>query len=466
MNALSTGMRTTIAAICGLLLLAISGLALAGGGDGEPNTLVTTIKDAGQLETGNEVRASGVLVGEVADISLVDGEAHIELTFNEGVLPVHEDATLTVRPVNLLGENYVALDPGSAGAPFLESGVIPRDQVESAVTLQDVLDTFDAPTAASLASVITALGEGVHDNGGEIAKALKLLVPTMHDAELLGGLLAQQNQVLAELVTAADPVARSLADDGGRTLDRLWASTQRMLSSLSVQQQALEQTVIELPSTLTSAQRTLAELGGVATEATPTLHALRPLTGDLHELVAELKRFADAADPALASLEPVLREAEKLLDQAAPLVARLRAAGPNFRRAAASLKPIGRELLDENLRGVMEFVRKWALSTNGRDGISHYFRGVVYVTPQTLEEIADSLVPAGSTTHQPGDEPGSQLDLPSDLGVVGSTDDGLAGSLGLGGLPWNRSRANDTSALGLSQKQEQRLLEQLLGGGQ
>ena len=38
----------------------------------------------------------------------------------------------------------------------------------------------------------------------------------------------------------------------------------------------------------------------------------------------------------------------------------------------------------------MDFVRKWALSTNGKDSLSHYFRGVVYLTPTALNSIAET----------------------------------------------------------------------------
>jgi phospholipid/cholesterol/gamma-HCH transport system substrate-binding protein len=478
--------RTAILAVSGLLLVMLGVVALRGESDADQGRrLSATVADAGSLEEGSEVRASGVLVGQVSSIELVGDEARIELEVHDGVLPVHKDATLTVRPVNLLGENYIDLDPGSADAPFLERAEIPAKQVQTAVTLQDVLNTFEAPTAASLAAVVTTLGEGLHNNGGEVSAALKALLPAMENSEELGKILARQNKVLANLVSSADPVAAALADEDGRTLDRLLTSTERALGAIEVQETALEQTLLELPSTLVSAQRTLARFGGVAAEATPTVRALRPLTGDLQTVVKELRAFADAADPALASLEPVLRRADQLLTQAAPVVAGLRKAGPDLRRSAASLRPVGRELLDENLYGVMEFVRKWALSTNSRDGLSHYFRGVIYVTPTTLNSLLTSLIPShviSPNQPSPGDgQPTPDGPLPDVLpdGVLpdGVLPEDLSGLDGiLGGLlgkghtsadtPDRTSSPSDdrTSALGLTATQEQRLIGQLLGG--
>lgn len=463
--------RRGTAVVAGVAVVAVT--LVTTGSDDQPNQITTTIADAGQLEEGAEVRAAGVRVGEVADIELVDGKARLTIDVADGVLPLHEDATLTMRPVNVLGENYIDLDPGSDTAPFADSPVIPEERTKTAVTLQDVLNTFEDPTAAGLASIITTLGEGLDDNGAELAKALKVLAPAMQETGRVGAILSAQNDVLSSLVKATDPVVASLAADGGRTLDSLVGSTRDTLSALGNQQAALEATLRELPGTLVSAQRTLARFGATARAGTPTLKALRPLTGDLEDVVDELRNFADSADPALASLKPVLDEADKLLDVAAPVVAKLRQTGPDLAVAASSLKPVSRALLDDQLTGVMEFVRKWALSTNGRDGLSHYFRGVVYVTPSTLSQLAQSLVPAG-TLPSGGvtGKSGKGTDVLPGLPDLGPGVDGLLDTVGgllglLGKQPpkaSKKSATDPTSALGLTAQQEESLLGQLLGG--
>jgi phospholipid/cholesterol/gamma-HCH transport system substrate-binding protein len=447
--------------------LVITGFMVTTGGGADDGTAVVTLADAGQLEEGAEVRASGVRVGEVTEIRLAEGKARLTVKLSEGVLPLHTDASVKIKPVNLLGENYLDLDPGSDAAPYAKTAKIPEDRTATAVTLQDVLNTFEDPTAAGLASVVTTLGEGLDGNGGELAKALKLLSPAMRDTAEVGGLLSDQNEVLASLVKATDPVVASLAADNGKTLDSLVGSTRDALGALAHQQEALEQSIRDLPATLTSAQQTLTRLGSAAKAGAPTLRALRPLTGDLEDVVGELRHFAESADPALASLEPVLDEAEALLDTAAPIVAQLRQAGPDLASAASSLKPTSQVLLDDHLQDVMDFVRKWALSTNGRDGLSHYFRGVVYVTPSTLKSLANSLIPLGTG---PAANPPAAANEPAPAtqgldGVVGGLLDSLGNLLGSGSPKASDTSGTDpTSALGLTTQQEQSLLSQLLGG--
>lgn len=464
--------RRSTAVVAGIAVVAVT--LVTTGSDDDPDQITTTIADAGQLEEGAELRAAGVRVGEVSDIELVDGKARLTIDVTDGVLPLHDDATLTMRPVNVLGENYLDLDPGSDDAPFAESAVIPEERTTAAVTLQDVLNTFEDPTAAGLASLVTTLGEGLDDNGAELARALKVLAPAMQDTGKVGAILSDQNEVLSSLVKATDPVVASLAADGGKTLDSLVGSTRDTLAALGNQQAALEATLRELPGTLVSAQRTLSRFGATARAGTPTLKALRPLTGDLEDVVDELRNFADSADPALASLKPVLEEADQLLDVAAPVVAKLRQTGPDLAVAASSLKPVSRALLDEQLSGVMDFVRKWALSTNGRDGLSHYFRGVVYVTPSTLSQLAQSLIPAGALPASTGTSgrTGKSTDVLPGLPDLGPGVDGLLDTVGgllglLGKQPPKASRksaTDPTSALGLTAQQEENLLGQLLGG--
>lgn len=455
-----------------LALVAVAGFALMrGSGSDGRTTLRVTMPDAGQLEAGASVRGAGALIGTIKSIKLVDSHALLTLDLEKGVLPLHQDATLTVRPSNLLGEDYLDLNPGSDSAPFMSTDYLPASRTSVATTIQDVLDTLGAPRGAALAAVLTTLGEGIDGNGGNTRKALAALVPALKNTDSLAKVLSSQNALLSQLVDTTDPVASALADDGGKTLDRLVSSTEQLLSGVRDQQAALAATLEQLPATLSSAQQTLAKFGGTAAAARVTLHGLRPLTGNLGQVVNELETFANSADPALASLKPVLAEADKLLQEAAPVVAQLRKSGPDLTTAAKSLNPISREVLDKNLQGVMDFVRKWALSTNGSDSLSHYFRGVVYLTPTALKSIANSLVPpaltgstsAGGTGGLTGLTGGLSGGLQNLGGLLNGTLSGL-----LGGTSKKAIASNDSAsgALGLTSAQEQSLVQQLLGGGQ
>ncbi|WP_250283927.1 MlaD family protein [Frankia sp. CiP1_Cm_nod2] len=441
--------------------------------NGSPSSWVVHARfnDASPLLTGNEVKLKGVKVGRIAGMRVdPDGHADVTMELDPAAMPLHTDARLTVRPLSLLGERFLELDQGSPAAPALpRGGVIPATQTGRNTDLDEVLNTIDEPTGESLAALVTVLGEGLQGNGGNIDDAVRALAPAMRDTGSLAKVLDEQNTLLNNLVDNVEPVADALARDGGRTLDDLVGSTQRLLGTTAARQQVLERTLAELPDTLASARATLAELTSTATAAVPTLQAIRPTTDNLTRISAELDRFAATADPALASLDPVLAKAQSLLDEARPVVSTLRPSGPDTVAAASSLKPLVGELSD-NIVNVFNFIKYWALATNGSDGLSHYFRGMVVVTP----DILTGLVPGLGSNLGVG---GSPLPLtknpsgqPLDPAVTGPQQPGGGPAGGTGGVTGILSGllapapTADGGVTGLNQQQESGMLGFLLGG--
>lgn len=411
--------------------------------------LVGYFEDASPLEVGNEVRTSGVQVGKVKSIKLEKGVARVTLDLDEDVLPVHRDAKLLIQPINALGENYVSIEPGKESSPYLTSNTVPMKQTDSAVNLQDVLDTLDDPTSTALAALVSTLGEGTMNGGGQkMADALKALAPLMENLDQVGAILHSQNKVLNDLIAKADPVAASLTGENGKQLDLLISRARETLDALADEQTALEATIAELPAMLKEAQRTLTSLETVSETVTPTLKKARPVTRDLAEIADEINRFSPYADPAFNSFGPLFAELDALLKRIKPITEDLRASGDNLRTTASELRPVGDELLDEHLGDLMSFVTKWALSTNSRDGLSHYFRGLVHVTPEALNSLVGAEV------------------LPN-VGTVGgkAPEDGDKATDGLPDLTGPLAEATDpNSATGLTSSQEQSLLDQLIGG--
>ncbi|MCD2198245.1 flagellar export chaperone FlgN [Actinomycetospora endophytica] len=422
-----------------------------------PPEVMATFADASGVTLGYTVRAGGVEVGKVSSVAVQNGSARLGLSVDDSVLPLHQDAHATIRPANLLGESYIDLDPGTPTAPVLDPADLDASHTSSAVTLQQVLNTLDDPTATALAAMVTSLGEGVQGAGPQAADAIAALKPAMQQTGELTALLNQQNGALNQLVDRTQPVTNALAAGQGSQLDHLADSTQQTLATVAANRQALDQTLTELPSTVVAARQTLSQLAGTADAATPTLASIRPVTDNLTTITQELHTLADSADPALGALPPVLDKANGLLDQAAPVVGQLRAAGPDLRDTAAGLKPLGGQLLDKNqhLSDLMEFVRKWSLSTNGSDGISHYFRGLVHASPAALQQMLAGS-PAGGLLGQVAPQTGQALPQ-----IPGTGQGPAAGQTPAAGQAPPTQPGNAT---GLTSQQESSMVGQLLGG--
>lgn len=440
---------------------ALAAVALGASGPSEDTDQVRVparFADASPLLVGNDIRYAGVKVGEVESMTVVDGTAEVVMELERSVLPLHTDSRATIRPVTLLGERFLDLDRGSPEAAVMDpSDGIPLERTGQATDLDQVLDVVDDPTGEALGALVGVLGGGLDGNGKNVDDAVRALKPAMTQTDRLAGILRGQNQTLNSLVDSLEPVAGSVATENGKALDRLVNSAQGLLATTSANDRDLRGTVQELPGTVASARRTLGELAGTAREARPTLEQLRPTTDNLPEISRELIRFSDSADPALASLQPVLDQADELLAAARPVATGLREQGPDTVRAVNGLEPTVRDLT-ANRANVMEFLKRWALTTNSKDGLSHYFRAFLNVTPMT----ATSNVPGeGGNAGVGGTPPPLKADpegQPAPPPMVGHPD-------GLLTPPTPENKPED-GVTGMTEEQEGGALDFLTGGGQ
>lgn len=463
----ATKRRVSTLRLIALLALVVVSTVGAASGAASANqqglTLGARFTDASPLVPGSTVKIDGVQVGQVVSINVVDGnQAMVVMHLDNAALPVHRDGSATIRAVSLLGERYVDLNRGSPSAPVVTEGdALSASQNSQAPALDQVLNVVNQPTGDALAQLITALGQGLSGNGGNANAIVTALAPAMTNTDSLMKVLDQQNGVLNDLVDKLQPVAQALANDNGQTLNGLLNSTLTLANATASVQQQLQSTLAGLPDTLAQARSTLAQLTGTADQTTPTLAAVRPTTDNLNAISQELLAFSQVANPALASAEPVLDRAKQLLDQARPVADQLSAAGPNLRTAITSANPIVTDLT-HNIDNVLGFLRYWALTTNGYDGVSHYFRGHVVVSTQVLNALFPQLTgpapvaPAGPTAPAPSAPAGGPQPPPA-------TGQNLIGGL-LNGL-LTPSPSPGGSATGLNQQQEGGLLQYLLGGG-
>jgi phospholipid/cholesterol/gamma-HCH transport system substrate-binding protein len=447
-------MRVSKARVVAVALVAIGSCTAGAGSYAVQATqqraiVVAEFRDASPMLVGNDVKLHGVTVGSVAGMTEENGIAKVALDLGPEALPLHTDARATVRPVSLLGERYMDLDTGTTSAPLLHSGgVIPVSQTGQNTDLDEVLNVFDDRTGQSLAAFVAVLGEGVQGNGANLDAAVKALTPAMTQTDQFVKVLQGQNATLSSLVDNLEPVARSLAQDNGRTMDSLVGSTTSLLNTTSANVQALDATLQELPSSLAATRKTLGNLADTADDTTPLLRSIRPTTDNLKDISDELVHFSHSADPALDKLVPVLNKGTELLEAARKPAEDLKDAGPDIATASKGLRPIV-EQLDGNIDNVLNFIRYWALTTNGRDGLSHYFRAHLNVEPTAVT----GNIPGGpGNANLGGRDPAPDSGQPVNNGP---------------NLPTGLLAPDDSgngSATGLNEKQESGALGFMLGG--
>lgn len=104
--------RVGVIVLLGLMILAVS-LYWLQGYQVNRDARIATVKfsDVGTLSVGDRVTVSGVRKGKVNRLQLVDGGVSVELLIYRDVR-LRRDAVFTIRNYGLMGERYVAIEPG------------------------------------------------------------------------------------------------------------------------------------------------------------------------------------------------------------------------------------------------------------------------------------------------------------------------------------------------------------------
>lgn len=132
-----------------------------------------------QLRAGGQVKARGVVVGEIRGVHAIRGGAEISLALDpEQVkwLPVNVSALLV--PKTLFGERYVQLSIPDTGRkrPLQAGDVISQDRSANAIELERVFDNLlpvlKAVQPQKLATTLTAVSTALQGRGAQLGQTL------------------------------------------------------------------------------------------------------------------------------------------------------------------------------------------------------------------------------------------------------------------------------------------------------
>jgi phospholipid/cholesterol/gamma-HCH transport system substrate-binding protein len=304
-------------------LLRSTGTELPGGNRGYRVSVV--VPSALQLAVNADVRAAGVKVGKVANLSFRRaGGATLDLRLDDTIAPLARDAVVSVRTKTLLGENYVSIEPGTRRQGTIPDGgsLAPR-QVEDPAQLDQLLSVFDAKTRRAVSRDLRSMGDGFARRGKDLNAALGALAPATDATGSVAAVLAHQREDVHGVVRH---VGRLLETLGNRQNDIafLVRRGRRAADLLSARERQIRQPVTELPGLLAQTQRTAARLGRFADSSTPVVDelgtaaiALRPTVAELHPTALAARRLFDRVPALVRALDPLLLRLRSL-SRAAP----------------------------------------------------------------------------------------------------------------------------------------------------
>jgi phospholipid/cholesterol/gamma-HCH transport system substrate-binding protein len=283
---------------------------------------------------GQTVNIAGVQVGEISSVDLEQGKAVIGLKINREHATIYRDASILMRPKTGLKDMVAELDPGTPEAGELPEGErIPASQTLPDVNLDEILASLDADTRDYLKLLLGDASIGLKDNGRALARTIRRFEPTARYARRANELLATRRQNIKRSIHNLSLLMEELGSRDDQVANFV-VSSNAVFAALANQSANIQETLQELPSTLTESQKALASVDVMASELGPTLEDLRPAARALGPSLRETRPFLETTTPIIRDeLRPFARAALPTLQQLQPAMRDLAAATPNLTRS-------------------------------------------------------------------------------------------------------------------------------------
>jgi phospholipid/cholesterol/gamma-HCH transport system substrate-binding protein len=252
---------------------------------GSTNTYSAVFADISGLRKGDSVRAGGLRVGTVDNVSMQPDHTIVVAFDADRDVAMSAGTKLAVRYLNLVGDRFLELVDGPGSTRILPAGSqIPVDRTTPALDLdlllgglKPVIQGLNPGDVNALSSSLLQIFQG---QGGTLDSLLS------QTSSFAGG-LADDNEVIEQLIDNLNKVVVTLADNGAQfsgTIDRL----QRLVTELSENRDPID--------SLDAGTASLADLLG---------QARAPLAGT----VGQLNRLAPLLDDDKEKLDAALGRA-------------------------------------------------------------------------------------------------------------------------------------------------------------
>jgi ABC-type transporter Mla subunit MlaD len=368
------------AALAILVVVAGAFVALgASGGGGARGYRVDAIFDnADFLVSGQDVKIAGAVVGQVTGVHLTrDRKARIEMQIEDGFAPFRSDATCTIRPQSLIGEKFVACDPGTPKGQPLRAArgegapVVPLARNHSPVDLDLVFAALRLPYRQRLTLLVNELGTGLAGRPEDLNAAIRRANPALQQANRVLAIVDRDRHTLARLIDASDVVVAKLAEHRGEVASFI-GRADRVARAVADRRGDLGLAIHRLPPLLDQLEPSAVQLAGLADEARPVARDLRTAAEPLRLLLGDFGPLTDAARPTLEKLDELSVTGRRALRATDPVAKKLLPVAQRLPEVAR----LGR-VLNENLRargvveGLQRFVYFAAAATSRFDRFSH-----------------------------------------------------------------------------------------------
>ena len=274
----------SLAAIAVMMLAAFraDALPLIGGG----NTYYAEFTEAGGLRAGDDVRVSGIKVGEVKDITLEGDTVRVEMLVEDGV-DLGSESLAAIKIKTMLGAMMVSIE--SDGPESMDAGdeipvartTPPYDVVQAFSDLSTTTQEIDAKKLGKSFDTVADVMQDVPDD----------LRGTLDGVSRMSKNLAARDQQINTLLKNVDSLSGTLADRN-EELITLFEDSSTLFRALSARRQAIHDILV-------STRKLANEMGTLVDD---TRGDLKPALDRLRGVVRVLQNNHDQIDSALETL--------------------------------------------------------------------------------------------------------------------------------------------------------------------
>jgi phospholipid/cholesterol/gamma-HCH transport system substrate-binding protein len=300
--------------------------------------LHATFESATTLKPTSPVRIAGVNVGTVTSVEPQGNMAKVTFTVDGEGLPIHKDATITIRPrLFLEGNLFLDLQPGSPSAPDLSSGsTIPVTHTATAVQLGEVLTSLQKDSRDSLQRALAGYGKALNQEPTPAEDTTQdPSVRGLTGAEGInqtfryGGKAGRTNAIVNRALLGEHPHDLSNLIRGQRDVFAKLASTDGSLSDL----------ITNFNTTAGALASESANLSASIRELAPTVERARPSLLHLNDALPPFRALARASLPGIRQLPATIKVGSPWLVQTRKLL-RKGELGGDAKLLASSAPPL------------------------------------------------------------------------------------------------------------------------------
>jgi len=294
---------------------------------------------------GQTVTIAGVPVGEIGDVDLENGRASVTLRIREQYAELYKDVTALARPKTGLEDMTIELSPGNPETGELPpGGTIPASQTEPAVAFDEILASLDKDTRDYLVLLVGGAGEALTENDRSLSAALRRFEPTTRDIRRITELLERRRENVRRVTRNFRLVAEAIGEKD-QQLTSLVRASDRVFAAFAAQDDALRETISELPASLEDTESALAKVDTLAENLGPAAEGLRPGARALEATSKATQRFTEETTPVIENqLRPFARDVQPTARSTQKAASDLAVASPALNRSL--------ELINELFNGL------------------------------------------------------------------------------------------------------------------